>query len=532
VDAFDYIIVGAGSAGSVLANRLSEDANVRVLLLEAGGRDWSPFIHVPAAIVRAIGNPALDWRHLAEPDPSRGGKVDLWPAGKTLGGSSSINGMLFVRGAAADYDRWAAMGHAGWSYAEVLPYFRKLESMAGATDQWRGTHGPQRVEPLRTLHPLAEPFIAAAQAAGLPFNPDYNGEHQEGVAYPQATQKRGVRYSAARGYLWPTRNRANLRIITNAQAQNLVFEGKRCVGVRFAQDGAVHTVRARREVIVSSGAMGSPKLLMLSGIGPADHLRTHGIDVVQASAHVGRNLQEHPNANMSFGVTKRTYNVEVNSPRMALHVLNWLFFGRGPATSPYPHAVGFFKSSPQEPVPDIQMMFGPFAFSFTPEGVTPYLKPAVTAVLCKSYPRNRGTLELRSSNANDAPLIKHSLLEHEEDRRDLTAACRFVRRIFASGPIARYVTEERLPGADVQTDAEWDAYLRQTTFLGYHPIGTCRMGSTTDGVVDAQLRVHGVQGLRVVDASVFPHHVSGNTNGPVLMVAERAADFIKGDWKN
>jgi choline dehydrogenase len=522
----DYIIVGGGSAGSVLANRLSADPRRRVLVLEAGERDMSPFIHVPAGIARAIGNPRLDWMHMAKPDPSRGGKVDLWPAGRTLGGSSSINGMLYVRGVPSDYDRWAALGCEGWSFADVEPYFRRLERTPCGEDHLRGRDGPIRVNALRTLHPLSHHFIKAATQVGLPFNPDYNGPTAEGIGYPQVTQSFGRRWSAARGYLGPARRRSNLRVQTGVVVERLVFEDDRCIGVEFWRGGTKLIARARSEVLVCAGALGSPKLLMLSGIGPAAELNRLGIEV-RHDAPVGENLLEHPNATLSVDVNVPTFNLELNSPRIALHALNWLLFGRGPATSPYPHAVGFFKSSPDLPSPDIQIMFGPFAFDFTEAGLQPYLRPSVTAAVSLSYPHNAGRIILGGPDPATPPMIEHALLRSPGDVAALTRGCRFVQRIFRAPAFAPFVTAERLPLADVTSDADWDAYLRRTTFLGYHPIGTCWMGR--DGVTDPRLRVKGVRGLRVVDASVIPSHLSGNIYASVIMIAERASDLIIAD---
>jgi choline dehydrogenase len=523
---WDYIVVGAGSAGCVLANRLSADPKVRVLLLEAGGADWSPFIHVPAAIIHAIGNPRLDWCYQADPDPSRNNRVDLWPGGKTLGGSSSINGMLYVRGAASDYDRWQAGGCSGWSYADVLPLFKRMESSVLGDPHYRGRTGPVLTAPLRTTHPLAHTFLRAAEQAGIAVNEDYNGASQEGVAYTEVNQRRGRRYSAARAYLHPVRRRPNLTIRTRSVCQRLVIKDGRCVGVDYRRGSKQHRALCRSEVVLSAGAIASPKLLMLSGIGPTDHLRDSGIDVVHELPGVGANLQEHPEGMVGIEVNVSTYNTEINSWKIVLHGLNWLLFGRGPATSPYPHAVAFIRSEPELSEPDVQVQLGPYAFTFSEEGVIPYPRPAISAAVNISYPRARGQIRLRSADADAPPVISHALLSDDDDMARLIKGCRKVREILNGPAFASHRVAERLPGPDVQSDADWREYLKQTAFLGYHPSGTCKMGTDAMAVTRPDLKLHGLEGLRVADASIMPSLTSGNTNATVMMIGERAADLI------
>jgi choline dehydrogenase len=525
--AYDYIIVGAGSSGCVLASRLSEDPQCKVLLLESGPGDRSPYLHIPAALIRAIGNPSFDWCHFAEPDPTRLGRTDMWHAGRVLGGSSAINGMLYVRGAPQDFDAWAQAGCEGWSSAEVGPCFRRMESTQFGDAAERGRDGPIHVEGLRSPHRLAGLFSNAAQSAGLPWNDDYNSGSQEGIAEPQVTQYRGRRWSAAQGYLRPIMRRPNLEIRTRATAERLVFSGKRCTGVDLLRGGQRQRIEAAREVLVCAGTLGTPLLLMRSGIGPGRDLQACGIEVLVDAPQIGENLCEHPNAMVSIDVNERTYNTEINSFRMAWHLARWLLLRRGPATSPFPHSVGFMRSQPGLAAPDLQIMLGPFAFAYQDGGIVPYLKPAVSAVVTVSYPRARGRVSLRSADPAASPRITHSLLDDEQDIDTLIRGGEFCRQLFADRQFDGCRQGERLPGAGVASRDEWVDYLRQTAFLGNHPVGTCRMGADADAVVDPQLRVRGIEALRVADASIFPLPISGNTNAAAMMIGERAVELIR-----
>ncbi|MBK6598963.1 MAG: GMC family oxidoreductase N-terminal domain-containing protein [Proteobacteria bacterium] len=526
---WDYIIVGAGSAGCVLANRLSADKNVRVLLLEAGGSDRSPYIQIPAALIKAVGNPQFDWCHTAEPDGSRFDKVDLWPAGKTLGGSSSINGMLFVRGARTDFDGWAALGNNGWSYDDVLPHFKSLERSEVGDPAMRGKAGPLHVSRLRTTHPLAAVFMRAAAECGLAHNPDYNGIDQAGASPPQVTQLRGRRMSSARAFLDPVRSRSNLHITTHAQVTKLVLEQGRCVGVEVNSGGRAIRHKVRREVLLAAGTLGSPKILMLSGIGPGRDLQAHGITTLLDSAEVGANLREHANSLVCADVNVPTYNAEMASYRLALHLANWLVFRRGPATSPYPHGVAFVRSRPEEPQLDLQLLFGPFAFGFDERGIVPYAKPAVSLVINACRPNAKGRVRLRSADPAAAPVIEHRMFTDSEDLRRQVAGGRLARQMLQSAAFRPYLLREFLPGNGVETDADWEQAIRRTSFLGYHPIGTCRMGVDDQAVVTPELIVRGVAGLRVVDASIMPTHIAANTNAATMMIAEKAAAMIRRD---
>ena len=517
----DYLIVGAGAAGCVLANRLSADRSNRVVLLEAGGSDLVDDVEMPFGQRNVVGNPATDWCFMAEPDPTRDGRVDMWPVGKVLGGSTSINGLVWIRGQRRDYDAWAESGATGWDYESLLPYFRRSESFEGGADEFRGGEGPVSVSRLRTPHELVDVFVAAGVEAGFRSNHDPNGADPEGFAPVQTNQREGRRETAARAYLAPVLDRPNLQVRTGVEVNRLLLEGERCAGA--ATSGG--ELRASREVVLAAGAIMSPKLLMLSGIGPRSELAGLGIDVAVDAEGVGRNLQEHPITFVSFFVNVPTLNTMLLGDPDGC-VEEWRRSGTGAMTSPVAQGYAFLRSDPSLDRPDVQFHFTPIGFDFGPDGLALHERPAcmIAANLCR--PNARGTVTLRSPDPADPPRISHELMGDADDVRRLAKGCEIAQRVFETEVFAPYLTDRQLPPAPRGTAEEWAAYERATAGLAYHPSGTCRMGSDAEAVVDPSLRVRGVSGLRVVDASVMPRIVSANTNATVIAIGERASDLI------
>lgn len=527
----DFVIVGAGSAGCVIANRLSADPRNRVVLLEAGGRDWNPWIHIPVGYFKTMHNPSVDWCYKTEPDPGLNGRSLDWPRGKVLGGSSSLNGLLYVRGQAQDYDRWRQMGNVGWGWDDVLPLFKRSEANERGADDYHGQDGGLSVSDMRIKRPICDAWVEAAQAAGYPFNPDYNGASQEGVGYFQLTTRNGRRCSSAVAFLNPARKRSNLQIVTGAHTQRIMIEGGRAVGVAYKdRSGTEHVARAQGEVILSAGAIGSPQILMLSGIGPADQLQQHGIPVLRDVSAVGQNMQDHLQARLVFKCHDATLNDEVrNIVDQARIAMRYALFRSGPMTMAASLATGFLRTGDHVETPDIQFHVQPWSADSPGEGVHPF--SAFTMSVCQLRPESRGEIRLASAYPGTYPTIHPNYLSTETDCRTIVEGIRIARRIAREEPLNAMISEEFRPNVDldIDDDAGTLAWARDNSTTIYHPTGTCRMGVDAGAVVDPRLRVNGVDGLRVADCSIMPEIVSGNTNAPAIMIGEKLSNMVLED---
>jgi choline dehydrogenase len=530
VDTFDYIIVGAGSAGCVLANRLSASGQHRVLLLEAGGEDRNVWIHVPLGYGKLFSNPKVNWLYSTEPEPECNGRRIIAPRGKVLGGSSSINGLLYVRGQSRDFDHWRQLGNTGWSFDDVLPYFRRAEDQVRGSDDLHGSGGPLAVSDVEP-HPLCEAFVEAAQQAGFRRNDDFNGPAQEGAGYYQVTCRNGRRCSTARGYLKPARARTNLKVAAKALTTRLLFEGRRAIGVEYRQNGALKTARADGEVIVAAGALNSPQIMQLSGLGPAALLQSFGIGVIADMPGVGTGLQDHYQARLGYRCTEPiTVNDMMASLRGRLSAgMRYVFQRKGFLTIGAGYAGGFFRTDPSLPSPDVQIHF--VLFSADTIGKELHRFPGFVAGVCQLRPESRGHVRIKSADPAAAPAIQPRYLMAAVDRDVIVKGIKLTRRIMRQPAIQRYIVEERVPGPRCQSDAEMLEFARDEGSTVYHPTSTCRMGSDLTAVVDERLRVHGIERLRVIDASIMPTLVSGNTNAATIMIAEKGAEMVLADAK-
>ncbi|MER9180501.1 GMC family oxidoreductase N-terminal domain-containing protein [Mesorhizobium sp. M0767] len=535
---YDFIIVGSGSAGSVLAERLSASGRFSALVLEAGGSDRRFYVQMPLGYGKTFFDPAVNWNYKAEPDSGLAGNADHWPRGKLLGGSSSINAMVWIRGAREDFDAWAAAGNPGWGFDDLLPAFKALEDNQAGADQWRGVGGPLHVTDCSTsVHPLTKRYLAAANQAGLPLNPDFNGASQEGVGAYQITTRNGRRMSAARAFLRPAMKRKNVRVEINALATKILFEGKRAVGIEYLQNGATKTARAGREIILSGGSVNSPQLLQLSGVGPSALLGALGIPVVHANENVGANLQDHVGINYTFKGRLPTLNQILRPWWGKLLVgMQYVFLRSGPLSLSMNNAGGFFRTDPATARPNMQLYFQAFSTVIPKSGERPILTPdpwpGFSIGLSNCRPSSRGEIMIRSANPRDYPKIVANAFSTEADVAEMLAAVKFVRKIASMPAMAEIIEEEVLPGPSITSDADLIQDFRKRSGTVYHPVSTCRMGpDAAHAVVDPRLKVHGIQALRVIDASIFPDNITGNTNAAAIMTGWKGAELVLEDQK-